>query len=65
MLRVSGAQKVLRLINNLYVQLITLGGSRFERKWMTHKMALLVSPVRLIKSWPEFSIFLALLIVNE
>ena len=25
----------------------------------------LVSPVRLIKSWPEFSICLAFLIVNE
>ena len=32
---------------------------------MTPKMAKLVSPVRLIKSWPEFSIFLAFLIVNE
>ena len=30
---------------------------------MTPKMAQLVSPVRLIKSWPEFSIFLAFLIV--
>ena len=51
--RVSGAQKVLRLINTLRIQLITFWGSRFERKWMTlkmnpkmtPKMALLVSPV--------------------
>ena len=45
MLRVSGAQKVLRLINTLRIQLITFWGSRFERKWMTPKMAQLVSPV--------------------
>ena len=37
MLRVSGAQKVLRLNNTLHVQLITFWGSRFERKWMIPK----------------------------
>ena len=59
------------LINTLRLQLITFGGSRFERKWMipkmTPKMTQLRSPVSqnvLIKCWPKFSIFLAFLIVN-
>ena len=66
--RVSGAQKVLRLINTAYVQLITFWGVSLGEKMDDPQDdpqdGQPVSPVRLIKSWPEFSIFLAFMIVN-
>ena len=66
--RVSGAQKVLRLIKNLHVQLITFWGvslwEEMDDPQDDPQDEQLVSLVRLIKSWPEFSICLAFLIVN-